>query len=209
MNHKIKPLSIAFLLIASCFVSISEASAEPTSSPNRLVMCARKTWASTDKCKDPAVASKKAPKDLKKEIEKLASLTATSFEQLKIEQVALDNDYYKRLRQYDIDKAKVDLYNIVTQTACFKSFGKKYNPKVFDPNTPMKCLVLRDYGPESPSRIIGGASRIIWAQAWLDLATLAKTFPQHIQPSHLSLLINAYEPAKACVADYKCVPKGL
>ena len=90
-----------------------------------------------------------------------------------------------------------------------KSFGKKYNPKVFDPNTPMKCLVLRDYGPESPSRIIGGASRIIWAQAWLDLATLAKTFPQHIQPSHLSLLINAYEPAKACVADYKCVPKGL
>ena len=85
MNHKIKPLSIAFLLIASCFVSISEASAEPTSSPNRLVMCVRKTWASTDKCKDPAVASKKAPKDLKKEIERLASLTVTSFEQLKIE----------------------------------------------------------------------------------------------------------------------------
>jgi len=208
MNHKSKTFSIAVLLIASYFVFTPEVSAKPTNSPNRLVMCVRTTWASTDKCKDPAVASKNAPKDLKKEIERLASLTVTSFEQLKIEQVALDNIHLKELQQYTIDKAKSEKYNIATQTACFKSLGKKYIPKSYVP-TPEKCLLLLDWGPELPSRRIGGESRIIWAQAWLDLATIAKTFPQYIQPRNLSLLINAYEPAKACVADYKCVPKGL
>lgn len=172
-------------------------------------MCTRTSWANTDKCKDLAVASKNAPKDLKKEIERLASLTATSYQQMKIEQIELDATYKKEMAKWTLEKAKVDRQNLITQEACFKSLGRKFNPLNYWKNWPSKCMSLHNYGPSQPYRWVGGASRKVWAQAWLDLSTLAKTFPQHIQPDKLSLLVNAYESSKACVSDPSCVPTGL
>ena len=178
-------------------------------SPNSRLKCTRTTWANTDKCKDPAVASKKAPKDLKKEIERLASLTATSYSQLKTEQIALDKIYQKELAKWRIEDEKHKKEQLVVQEACFKSLGMKFNPSNYSYNWPAKCMALHKFSPSQPYRAIGGASRKVWAQAWLDLTTIAKTFPQHIQPDKLSLLINNYEIAKACVPNPQCLPVGL
>jgi hypothetical protein len=201
-------IAIGLVLSLVLLTGVGSASAS-NSLPETRLMCTRSSWANTDKCKDLAVANKNAPKDLKKEIERLASLTATSYQQMKIEQVKMDAIYQKEMSKYTLEKAKVERQNLITQEACFKRLGRKFNPLNYSNNWPSKCMALYDLGPSEPYRWVGGASRKIWAQAWLDLSTLAKTFPQHIQPDKLSLLINAYESSRACVSNTSCVPPGL
>jgi hypothetical protein len=178
-------------------------------STESLPMCTRSSWASSDKCKDLAVATKNAPKELKKEIERLASLTATSYQELLKEHSTNNAKYQTEYSKWLIAKSKHEREQDAIQAACFKSLGLTYKPRSVAQYWPEKCLRLYELGPSQPYRWTGGPMRDKWAQAWLDLTTLAKTFPQYIQPSQLSRLLNAFDASKACVADKTCLPASL
>ena len=159
--------------------------------------------------KNLAVATKDAPEDTKNEIERLAYLTVSSYEAIRKEHADNKTRCEKVLQQYKIEQAERVRIDNEIQAACFKSLGKKFNPTNYYEDWPSKCEDLYTPGPFQPSFVRGGPARQAWDQAWLDLSTLAKTFPQYIQPSSLSTLINVYENAKTCVPDPNCLPEGL
>lgn len=209
MSRRKKILSAITLLFV---VGVVATFALSLLSSNQSPACVRQTWASTDPCKGLAVAINDAPKDLKNEIERLASLTVTTFEATKKEDKENEKKFQEESKQYKIDEANQNEKIIAIQSECFKSLGRKFDPTNYFVNMPSKCADLFiDYpsGPSHPYRSRGGPASQSWAQAWLDLSTLAKTFPQYIQPGSLSLLINAYEKAKTCVADPTCLPNNL
>lgn len=181
----------------------------PVISSDNSPACVRQSWASTDPCKNLAVASKDAPGDTKNEIERLASLTVSSYEATRKEHADNKTKFEKESQQYKVEQAERVRRDNEVQAACFKSLGKKFNPTNYYEDWPSKCEDLYTPGPFQPSFVRGGPARQAWAQAWLDLSTLAKTFPQYIQPSSLSTLINVYENAKTCVPDPNCLPEGL
>jgi len=215
MNYKTKNLSVVALILASCFAAMTPVSAEPTNSPNRLVMCVRKTWASTDKCKDPAVASKNAPKDLKKEIERLADLIVISLPLAKTEAIEQSRvaraGYLKNKKSLLLAKQQAD----DKWETCLKGHGLKSsqnNPKNFCSNEFLASLsaTARYIELSNVSNTDAGWGRYFdqWLSAWESLATLAKTFPQHIQPNQLTTLLNAYDNIKSCQANKSCgLPK--
>jgi hypothetical protein len=199
-NQKI--FIILFLVIVSGIAVKATTSEKSTA-------CTRQSWASTDPCKNLAVATKDAPKDIKNEIERLASLTVTSAEAMRIEHQENKKKFEIELQQYKTDEAKRVRKQNEVQAACFESLGKKFDPTNYYQDWPSKCMDLATFGPSQPSFVPGGPQRQAWAQAWLDLSTLAKTFPQYIQPSSLSTLINVFEDAKACVLNKNCIPNNL
>lgn len=194
-------LSSALLCLVS---SVSPVSAIHKSSEyHPSAKCKRTTWASTDKCKEPAVAKTDAPKDLKVEIERLASLIASTGAALKSEHAAwakqASRDYQRDMREYEASKSKL--------RECFKKIGLNYDT-YSGGGIPKKCEEFWTL-PPGRHQFMLVTKRVAWAQAWLDLSTLAKTFPQHIQPSVLPMLLNANENARACVSDQKCLPEGM
>lgn len=199
-------LLLSIALSASALISSGQKSMDfdpvKKEAPASYVACKRTTWAVTDKCKDPAVANKSAPKDLKNEIERLAALIASSTEEVKKEisdwNLKEIGDYAKRVQEANRFRKELRL--------CYQKLGLNYD--TYKGLIPDKCFELWTKSL-SPSRnpYPGGPMRKKWAQAWLDLTTLAKTFPQHIQPSVLPNLLNTYDSAKKCVADNSCYPR--
>lgn len=199
-------ISLGFSLVALIGTGLASASNSP---PETRLMCTRKSWASSDKCKDLAVASKNAPKDLKKEIERLASLTATSYQEVLKEHSVNVAKFQSEYSKWQIASSQHKKEQDKIQEACFKSLGIRFDPNNYHLNWPSKCMALYKLGPSVPYQQVGGPARDKWAQAWLDLTTLAKAFPQYIQPSQLSTLLNAYEPSKTCVANKNCLPRSI
>ncbi len=205
-----------FFLKATTLVSFVSFSllvgANPTSAtpviPERLFACVRVTWESTDKCKDPAVASKKAPKDLKKEIERLASLVYTSARAARAEKASHDKANMAESAKWRLQSAKHEAEQKAKQIACYKSLGLNYERDHNRRPWPEKCLQIWELGPSQPYPRTDGPKRKEWINAWLSLITLAKTFPQHIQPTVLPTLLNLYDDTKACLDDSYCYPTG-
>ena len=188
--------------------------AEPINSPSRLIMCVH-TPGKSDNCKDPAIAAKTAPKDLKKEVERLADLIAISLPLAKTE--ALEQSKFARAEYL---KKKTSLLLVKKQAhnkweACLKGHGLKSsqsNPKNFCSNEFSASLSAEaNYiALSNVSSSDAGRGRYFeqWLSAWESLATLAKTFPQHIQPNQLTTLLNAYDNIKSCKANNSCtLPK--
>jgi len=197
------------------FVSFSLlVGANPTSAtsvvPEKLFACVRVTWENTDKCKDPAVASKKAPKDLKKEIERLASLTVTTERAARAEKSSSDKAYKAAIGKWMMQSSNHEAEQNAKQISCWKSVGLNFKRDFNRKTWPAKCLAIYEPGPEKPyiNNFYSGPKRYEWVRAWLDLSTLAKTFPQHIQPTVLPTLINAIEGIKSCLNDGMCYPPG-
>lgn len=166
----------------------------------------RVTWEKTDKCKDPAVASKKAPKDLKKEIERLASLAVTSSRAARAEKASHDKANAAASATWRLKSSKHETEQKIKQIACYKSLGLNYERDWNRIPTPQKCLAIFDLGPSEPYLSTDGPKRKEWVNAWLSLITLAKTFPQHIQPTVLPMLLNSFDGTKACLNDRFCYP---
>jgi hypothetical protein len=208
MNNKKILMALFSIMVFGIVVKVATSMISSAKSP----ACVRQSWASTDPCKNLAVATKDAPKDTKTEIERLASLTVTTFELTKLEDAESEKKYQSEVQQWKIDTADRKEKIIEIQSACFKSLGIKFDPTSYLVSMPSKCAALFTKYPSSPQqpyRTQGGPASQAWAQAWLDLSTLAKTFPQYIQPSSLSLLVNSYEKAKTCVSNPNCLPEGL
>ena len=202
-------------ITSASFVSFSLlVGPNPTSAtsvnPDRFFTCVRVTWESTDKCKDPAVASTKAPKDLKKEIERLASLTVTTERAARAEKSSLDKSFKAAIGKWMMQSSNHEAEQKAKQISCWKSVGLNYERDFNRKTWPTKCLAIYELGPEKPyiGMFYPGPKRYEWVKAWLDLSTLAKTFPQHIQPTILPTLINAFEGIKSCGDDRMCYPPG-
>ncbi len=71
MLRKRKLMTVSSMLLA--IVSLAYSAKVNAFTPEISIhpMCTRVSWAITDKCKDPAVATKNAPKDLKKRLKDL------------------------------------------------------------------------------------------------------------------------------------------
>ena len=182
MNLKFKTLFAFAFVVASSFEFLSTASAEPPKAPNRFIMCVHKPG-TNDKCKESSATKKSAPKELKKEFNRLMDLTVKSLADA---------------RKLDPEKAK-------------------WNP----PKEFLKCISQYSSGQKAP---FDGLSNPTcwrnhvwnpyysafdnWINGWESLAILAKTFPEHIEPSALPTLLKAYDNVKSCKANDSCaLPK--
>ena len=182
MNYKIKTLSASALIIASSFAFVSAAMAEPTNAPNRFIMCVH-TPGKNDKCKDSMSTKKSAPTELKKEMNRLADLIVKSL----------------------ADAKKLD------------PIKAKWNP----PKEFLKCISQYSSGQKAPFDEFKNPtcwrnhvwdphylSFENWLYGWESMAILAKTFPEHIEPSALPTLLKAYDNIKSCKANNSCsLPK--
>jgi hypothetical protein len=157
----------------------------------------------------PEFTTEEAPKDLKAEVDRLAELILTSYDKAVAEKVASD-----RL----IGKLGVDLLQLENEiNSCYRNLN--YKSWSGNYRRESKCSFLEDryFSMESQKmdRVIGrfeepkSSFRKVWARAWLDLTTLAKTFPQFFNPTELPGLLNYFERAKICVGEKSCYPKKL
>jgi hypothetical protein len=203
----LKAITLASFVSFSLLVGANPTSATPVI-PERLFTCVRFTWESRDKCKEPAVASKKAPKNLKKEIERLASLIATSSKAARAEKASHDKANKAAYGRWQMQSSNHAAKQKAKQIACYKSLGLNYERDHNRRPWPEKCLQIWELGPSQPYPRTDGPKRKEWVNAWLSLITLAKTFPQHIQPTVLPTLLNASDNTKACLNDPFCYPTG-
>lgn len=155
----------------------------------------------------PEFTTEEAPKDLKAEVNRLAELIYSSYDKAVAEKVAGD-----RL----IGKLEVDLLQLENEiNSCYRNLNYKSWSGNYGKES--KCSLLEDryFSLESRKmdRLIGrfeepkSTFRKVWAGAWLDLTTLAKTFPQFFNPAELPGLLNYFERAKICVGEKSCYPK--
>jgi hypothetical protein len=145
-------------------------------------MCVHKPG-TNDKCKESYATRKSAPKELKKEFNRLQDLIVKSLADA---------------RKLDPEKAK-------------------WNP----PKEFLKCISQYSSGQKAP---FDGLSNPTcwrnhvwnpyysafenWLYGWESAAILAKTFPEHIEPSALPTLLKAYDNVKSCKANKSCaLPK--
>lgn len=212
MNRKLLSYFV-FLSLVALVGSGNPASAAQTPSPNRLAMCVRKTWAKTDTCKDPAVATKSAPKNLRNEIERLADLIVASFPKAQTEataQTKRDKIEFSRIKSLLLaDRNRAD----ATWKNCLLRYGLK--PESNNPRNYCFNEFLNAAGAQTnysgtnswvEARVTRGSGKYFneWLSAWESIAILAHTFPQYIQPIELPTLLKAYDNIKACRAANNC-----
>jgi hypothetical protein len=145
---------------------------------------------------------------LKKEIERLASLVVTSGRAARAEKVSHDKANNASYGKWQMQFSNHQAEQKAKQIACWKSVGLNYERDALKVTWPAKCFAIFRFGPSQPSLATDGPKRKEWVNARFSLITLAKTFPQHIQPTVLPTLLNAFDSAKACLDDPFCYPTG-
>jgi hypothetical protein len=153
----------------------------------------------------------KAPKDLKSEVNRLAKLIGTSHIEMAAEKSAADNEKASRIKLLESQSSQL-AYDIDN---CYRGMG--YKSASGNRGKESKCSLMEDRSLSLEAQRLDIEMNInpdlvyrkIWSQAWLDLTTLAKTFPQYFKPLELPFLLNYFETAKQCVIQSWCYPDGM
>ena len=208
-THKFSAFALVTLVLM--FFSSDGKSALANALPPENVITCVHTPGTNDKCKDPFFALKSAPNELKKEIERLGDLIAISLIKARDEEKLLiakaKKDSELKRKALFLEKSKADS----ALKSCLRKYGlstSSKNPRGYCSDEQFEALLAEQrYVEHVLWGSIGSTNGKYfnqWLSAWESLGILAKTFPQHIQPSKLPSLLTAYDNVKSCRANNSC-----
>lgn len=178
--------------------------------PEKMVACVH-TPGTNDKCKDPYFALKSAPKEMKKEIERLGDVIAVSLPKAIAEEKAqiakAKKDGEPKKRALFLEKSKADS----ALKECLRKYGlstSSKNPRSYCSSEQFEVFLAEssynDHELRLSASFNSGKYFDQWLSAWESLGILAKTFPQHINPMHLPYLLKGYDGVRSCKANDTC-----